>query len=88
MDARKGVSVRKLKHPLSGAIYEEAGEDRVQVTDRAGVVGVFTGDGKWIEGDLRSADPEVCRWVRSGGHPSPRIKSNRRFTALTSKIGS
>ena len=79
--------MRKLRHPLSGAIYEEAGEDRVQVTDRAGATGVFTGDGAWVSGDLRSADPEVCRWVRSGDNPSPRIKSNRRFTALTSKIG-
>jgi hypothetical protein len=80
--------VRKLRHPLSGAIYEEAGPDRVQVTDRDGAVGVFTGDGAWVSGDLRFADPEVCRWVRSGDNPSPRLKSNRRYTALTSKIGS
>lgn len=79
--------MRNLRHPLSGAIYEEAGHDRVQVTDRAGVTGVFSGDGAWISGDLRAADPEVCRWVRSGDNPSPRIKSNRRFTALISKIG-
>lgn len=80
--------MRQLRHPLSGAIYEEAGRDRVQVTDRSGATGVFTGDGMWVSGELRQADPEMCRWIRSGDHPSPRIKSNRRFTALTSKIGS
>ncbi|HET9078428.1 MAG TPA: hypothetical protein VFN68_15945 [Acidimicrobiales bacterium] len=80
--------MRKLRHPLSGAVYEEAGTDRVQVTDREGVTGVFTGDGRWVSGELRHADPEVCRWVRSGDNPSPRIRSNRRFTALTSKMGS
>lgn len=79
--------MRQLWHPLSGAIYEEAGDDRVKVTDRAGVTGVFTGDGRWVSGDLRTADAEVCRWIRSGYNPSPRIKSNRRFTALTSKAG-
>lgn len=79
--------MRKIKHPLSGGIYEQAGQDRVQVTDRNGVVGVFTGDGAWVSGELRHADPELCRWIRSGDNPSPRISSNRRYTALTSRIG-
>ena len=76
----------KLRHPLSGAIYELDEEGRVMVTSD-GATGVFTGDGQWISCDLRIVDPEMCRWVRSGGNPSPRLKSSRRFTALTSKTG-
>lgn len=79
--------VRKIRHPLSGTIYEidERGDVRAETT--AGVSGVFSGDGEWISGELRSADPELCRWIRSGNHPSPRLQSSRRFTALTSQIG-
>jgi hypothetical protein len=79
--------VRQLRHPLSGAVYEEAGPDRVRVTDREGTRGLFSGDGRWVEGQLRFADPELCRWIRSGANPSPRIRSNRRYTAFTSKEG-
>ena len=76
----------KLRHPLSGAIYELDDDGRVVVSGD-GISGVFTGDGEWITGDLRVVDPEMCRWVRSGANPSPRLKSSRRFTALTSKPG-
>jgi hypothetical protein len=64
---------------------DESGDVRVETP--AGVAGVFSGNGEWITGELRSADPELCRWIRSGNHPSPRLQSSRRFTALTSKIG-
>ncbi len=78
--------MRQLRHPLSGAIYELDEEGRVFVT-RDGTSGLFTGDGAWLGGDLRWADPELCRWIRSGNNPSPRLKSSRRFTALTSQLG-
>ena len=76
----------KLRHPLSGAIYELDDQGRVMVTSEVSS-GVFTRDGEWISGDLRIVDPEVCRWVASGANPSPRLKSSRRFTALTSNPG-
>ncbi len=77
--------MRQLRHPLSGAIYEVDEEGNVMVT-RAGMVGVFTRNGEWLRGDLRHADPELCRWVSSGNHPSPRLRASRRYTALTSKL--
>jgi hypothetical protein len=79
--------VHKLRHALSGAIYELDDEGRVLVT-RDGTSGTFTGDGVWIAGDLRTADAEMCRWIRSGSNPSPRLKTSRRYIALTSRPGS
>ncbi|MGC8512012.1 MAG: hypothetical protein ACP5P1_03100 [Acidimicrobiales bacterium] len=77
--------VRKLRHPLSGAIYEEGDGGTVRVT-KGDLSGLFSRNGQWLSGDLRSADPEMCRWVTSGANPSPRLRSSRRFTALTSKL--
>ncbi len=77
--------MRRLKHPLSVATYEIDDEGTVLVT-RAGISGTFTRNGEWLHGDLRHADPELCRWVTSGNHPSPRLKASRRYTALTSKL--
>ncbi len=51
-----------IRHPFSGALYEPDGEGGVQVT-REGLWGRFQRDGRWIEGDLREADPELCVWV-------------------------
>jgi hypothetical protein len=54
--------VRQLKHPLSGAIYEESGDGHVLVS-KDGRSGRFRTDGTWVDGDLRHADPHVCLWV-------------------------
>lgn len=63
-----------IRHPLSQAVYDhDADADEVVVTSSAGVVGRFSPDGDWIRGDLRAADPELCRWV-SG----PRFASRHR----------
>lgn len=57
----------RLEHPFSGAIYAGLGDGRVEVTkgDRRGV---FDYRGFWLEGDLRTADPEMCRWVGTHGY--------------------
>ncbi len=78
--------MRQLKHPLSGATYEEDGEGNIVVT-RSGVVGVFNRNGEWVRGELRQADPELCRWIKSGDTPNPRLRASRRYTSLTSKLG-
>jgi hypothetical protein len=61
--------MRKIQHALSGAVYEWAEDDLgpVRVTDSQGQQGRFDGDGRWVMGDLRRADPELCRWIASGG---------------------
>jgi hypothetical protein len=51
-----------VRHPFSGALYERDGEDMVKVT--LGLkIGRFASDGRWISGELREADPQLCGWV-------------------------
>lgn len=61
--------MRKIEHALSRAVYEWAPDDHgpVLVTERGGREGRFDRDGCWVAGELRSADPELCRWIVSGG---------------------
>ena len=64
--------MRKIQHALSRSDYEWAPDDRgpVMVTERDGREGRFDRDGRWVAGDIRSADPELCRWIASGGKTS------------------
>ena len=57
--------MRQIRHPLSDAIYELDDGDVILVS-KDGATGRFTPDGRWLGGDIRSADPELCRWIGSG----------------------
>ncbi len=61
--------MRAIRHALSGALYEWAEDDLgpVLVTAQDGRQGRFDRDGRWVIGELRRADPELCRWITSGG---------------------
>jgi hypothetical protein len=74
--------VRKIRHALSGAVYEWAEDDigPVLVTDKHGRQGRFDRNGRWVLGELRAADPELCRWIESGGRkPGGAAARSRRF---------
>ncbi len=74
--------MRQIQHALSRAVYEWAEDDigPVLVTDKSGRQGRFDRDGRWIMGEVYSADPELCRWVASGGPTAGGPGSrNRRF---------
>lgn len=57
----------RLEHPFSGAIYAALGDGRVEV-DKGGVKGIFAMDGSYLSGDVRTADPELIRWVGTDGY--------------------
>jgi hypothetical protein len=61
--------VRKIAHALTGAVYEWSDDDvgPVLVTHPDGRTGHFDRCGRWVRGQLHSADPELCRWIESGG---------------------
>jgi phenylpropionate dioxygenase-like ring-hydroxylating dioxygenase large terminal subunit len=59
----------KLRHPLSGYVYERGDDDSVHVTDHDGQVSRFNRRGEWIEGSIRNADPNMCDWI--GGDQLP-----------------
>lgn len=74
--------MRKIEHALSRAVYEWAPDDYgpVLVTAPDGRDGRFDRDGRWVAGELRSADPELCRWIVSGGRNAGGAGSrSRRF---------
>jgi NAD(P)-dependent dehydrogenase (short-subunit alcohol dehydrogenase family) len=52
----------KLRHPLTGGIYERQPDGRVRV-EEGGATGVFEPDGRWRSGALRHADPHLIGWV-------------------------
>ncbi len=62
----------KIRHPLSGAVYDQAGDDTI-VVESNGRAGRFRSDGSWIDGEVRTADPELCRWISD-----PRLPSRHR----------
>ena len=56
-----------IKHPFTGALYEryesdDGGPGRIRVT-HGEQQGVFTDQGKWVSGELRECDPQLCGWV-------------------------
>lgn len=51
-----------IKHPFTGALYERHGDGQIKVSD-GDREGVFTHEGKWVSGELRECDPQLCGWV-------------------------
>jgi hypothetical protein len=51
-----------LRHPFSGYLYTSMPDGRIRVEDGERC-GYFHPDGRWIEGELREADPQFCGWV-------------------------
>ena len=52
-----------IRHPFTKALHERDGEGAVIVTALDGTWGRFTSHGRWLEGELREADPHLCGWV-------------------------
>lgn len=74
--------MRKIMHPLSMAIYEldDDGNVRVTLDEQAGT---FDSDARWLHGEIRTVDPELCRWVGYGPKTATDVRLNRRFMPVT-----
>jgi hypothetical protein len=68
--------MRGIEHPFTRALYEQDGEGNIRVTD-GDRQGVFAADGRWLSGELRECDPQLCGWVAG-----PQI-GNHRLSAST-----
>ncbi len=64
-----------IRHGFSNALYDLIAENKVKVTTEDGVTGVFDGEGRWLEGELYEADPELCIWLTA-----KRIESSHRLS--------
>jgi phenylpropionate dioxygenase-like ring-hydroxylating dioxygenase large terminal subunit len=59
----------RLRHPLTGHIYEQHDDGTVHVVDRRGGVSRFTADACWVDGPMTHADPNMINWI--GGKQLP-----------------
>ena len=55
--------MRAIRHPLSGALYDLREDGTVHVKARDDREGIFDTNGRWISGELKSADAHLCLWV-------------------------
>ena len=62
-----------IVHPFTGALYEQDGEGNILVTD-GDRSGTFTILGRWISGELRECDPQLCGWVGGPMYGSRRVE--------------
>lgn len=51
-----------LRHPFTNALYEQDDSGNILVSD-GDKHGVFTPAGRWLSGELRECDPQLCGWV-------------------------
>ncbi len=59
----------KMRHPLSGVIYDIA-DDGTIVLEKDGRTGRFTKQGHYLDGDIKTADPQLCGWIGGVQLPS------------------
>ena len=52
-----------LRHMISGHVYRRLGENRVEVTLQDGRTGIFDQYAEYIDGEVKSADIQMCSWV-------------------------
>ena len=76
--------MRKKRHPLSGAIYEDIGNGLVRV-DKGDQYGIFEAGGPWVEGDLTFADLHMLVWV-GGRELPPELNVNQRRMPIGREI--
>ncbi len=65
----EGRLYTRLRHALTGHIYEQHDDGLVHVTDHRGEVSKFKADATWVSGPLTHADPNMLNWV--GGKQLP-----------------
>ena len=63
--------MRGIHHPFTNALYEQDGQGNILVTD-GNQTGLFGIDGRWISGEVRECDAQLCGWI--GG---PQIANHR-----------
>ena len=63
--------MHQIRHPLSGALYD-LNDDGTVTVSKDGLEGRFDSAGRWLSGELRSADPQLCGWIAGPMLPSRR----------------
>lgn len=56
----------RVEHPFSRHTYESCDDGLIRVS-KGNSHGLFREDGRWISGEVRSADPLLCLWIAQKG---------------------
>lgn len=66
-----------MKHPSSGATYRLRDDGNVDVENN-GVTGVFSSNGRYLQGDIKQADPHFILWLAGPSLPAAAmVRMNR-----------
>ncbi len=85
VDSENGTTC--LRHPLNGWLYESVGDGVVKVTTPKGRTGLFNTDAKWLEGDLKDANPHLCLWAGGCQLPADAPKPRARdFSEIPDEV--
>lgn len=57
--------VPTIKHPLATSTTYTTDRNGIVLVARSENWGRFDDSGRWLEGELRSADPQMCRFLHS-----------------------
>lgn len=72
----RGVTV-SMTHPFDPDSLYELTEDGTIKISRDGKTGFFTGEGIYISGEIRSADPQLCNWITNVPNPETQLTASR-----------
>ncbi|MBC09866.1 MAG: hypothetical protein CMQ39_06855 [Gammaproteobacteria bacterium] len=66
-----------MTHPFDPDSLYELTEDGTIKISRDGKTGFFTGEGIYISGEIRSADPQLCNWITNVPNPETQLTASR-----------
>ena len=78
--------MRTIKHPLSGAVYDLEADGTIRVQAKDGRVGTFDKNGKWLDGDVKQADPHLWDRARALDLDVDRFEADRRDAPAAARV--
>lgn len=67
----------RLTHPFDPETLYELNEDGNIRLSNGNKVGIFTHEGRYLSGDIREADPQLCVWVGNNPDPEGQLATSR-----------
>ena len=64
-------------HPFDTETNYELLDDGNLKLTRGDQSGIFTGEGIYISGELREADPQLCNWISNVPNPDTQLSTSR-----------
>ena len=64
-------------HPFDSETQYELLDDGTMRLTRGDQHGIFTGEGVYISGDIRQADPQLCVWISNVPNPDTQLATSR-----------